>query len=267
MLPLKTPHVPTNSEELAAALTAGLGEMFELPPRGPVVAVEGGFPVLDRLHIDLTGAVARRDYRPAPPNGTREGRLSVRHLEIVGQPVRHAAASLFVRLRAQEAHLESTRDEAGRSILLPVDAAAGHLATRIDRADLEALVLAELRHAAREHGVTIEQSELRLTGAGRSLGVQLSVTASKKVLLVVRTTVRGQGRLTLDDALNATVSDLSCHGEGMIGALVTGMVQQHLRAWEGRTIPLTAFALGKLRLKDLRLNLEQGLDIEADLAG
>jgi hypothetical protein len=266
MLPLRDDSLPATPADLAASLKEGLAAVFQMPTTtNPVQVNAPAYPALEQLRIDVTEAAIRADYRPAPASGPRRPGVTVAHFEIVGRPVRYAQAPIFLELSADDARFEITHDANGRPILDPSDARDGKLSVRVGQADLQALLLAAARAAAAAHSVNIESVDVQLRGRGpRSATVELRVTASKKVFLApVRVIVRGQGTLTIDDLLQATISGLSCQGEGIVGAMVTGMIQDELKQWEGRTIPLTAFSLGSLRLRDLRIDCQNGLNLDA----
>ena len=47
------------------------------------------------------------------------------------------------------------------------------------------------------------------------------------------------GRADVDDDLNATLSELSCTGEGAIGSMAAGFVQKQLKEYECSGVRLT----------------------------
>ena len=73
MLPLGAQIFPATSDELLTSLTTGLAGVFQLPPRPIVLASGAAYPILDTLHVDLSGARIRDEFRPAPPAGPRVG--------------------------------------------------------------------------------------------------------------------------------------------------------------------------------------------------
>src|SRR5438105_722770 len=128
--------------------------MFDLPPARTAVEVDGtGYPTLARLRIDLTGASARKDYRPTPPAASGPAGLSAARLEIAGRPVHYGQAAFFVELTGEDVRLEFARDELGRTVLNPVDAARGHISSHIHQSDLQALIFSGAQAAAAAHGV------------------------------------------------------------------------------------------------------------------
>ena len=71
------------------------------------------------------------------------------------------------------------------------------------------------------------------------------------------------GRLDIDDALIATVSDLKATGEGAIGSLAAGIVQGKLKPFNGKKIPLMAFSLGDVALRDLKIAVKNNVQVTA----
>ena len=96
------------------------------------------------------------------------------------------------------------------------------------------------------------------------MSVNARVTVSKKVFLAVaKAVIRCRGRVKIDDALNAHITQLHCEGEGMVGTMVVGLLHNEIKQWEGRQIPLATFSLGSLHLHDVKIRTEAGLRVEA----
>jgi hypothetical protein len=141
-------------------------------------------------------------------------------------------------------------------------ASNGHVAISIPAEDLETLAGEIARSEAGKQGVVIEDVLLNLTSRGpRSLGAELRVQARK---LFLRTTIRIAGQLDIDDQLVAHLSGLSCNGEGAIGALVCGVLTPHLQRLQTRNFPLLALPLGEVKLRDIRLDADDGIKVTAE---
>jgi hypothetical protein len=265
MLLLGNHSLPTNRDELNASLHTGLQSAFLLPARDSIVSADGSFPALTNLALNLTGASMKPDYRPARPQGARQPAIYVRQFRIEGRPVRYEQSGINLELVAEDMQFDFSRDALGRNLLDPSAARHGQLHASIAQADLQTLFLTAVRQAAAEHDAAVEHGEIKLTSRGtRSAHVHLRVVASKKVFLTrVEATIHAEGRLDVDDSLNATFSGLSCKGEGMVGTLVAGMVRQEIKHWEGRSLPLATIGLGSLRLRDLHIRCENGLHVQA----
>jgi hypothetical protein len=75
------------------------------------------------------------------------------------------------------------------------------------------------------------------------------------------------GRVDVDDRLVARLSELDVAGEGMMVALAVNMVRGRVTALEGKEFPLTAFALGGVRLRDVQLQVGDELTVTAAFGG
>ena len=72
-----------------------------------------------------------------------------------------------------------------------------------------------------------------------------------------------RGKLDVDDALNATVSGLTCTGEGVVGGASAGIVQKKIQAYNDTVIPLMAFSLGDVKLRDLKIVVKDAVQVSA----
>jgi hypothetical protein len=71
------------------------------------------------------------------------------------------------------------------------------------------------------------------------------------------------GRIAIDDALNAKISDLKLDGDGMILKLAGSFAKPHLDRLEGRVFPLLAFAPGGLNLRNVEITAGERLRVHA----
>jgi hypothetical protein len=262
MFSLLQQDLPRNARELAAALDAGLRRLLEIPS-DPVVVREKGYPDLDEIAVDLSGARMRANApRPSFPAGEGDPALTARHLMVTAHPLSFGNAAVDLDLEAIEVVLHQNRGADDNILLLLHRTEAGHIAISISQHNLETLVAEIAKGEAGKHGVVIEDVLLNLTSRGpRSLGADLRVQARK---LFVRATIRIAGRLEIDDRLVARISRVSCEGEGAIGALVCGILTPHLQKVQTHAIPLLALPLGEVRLRDIRLNTGDGIKVTAE---
>ncbi|HEX8339805.1 MAG TPA: hypothetical protein VF624_02745 [Tepidisphaeraceae bacterium] len=264
MFPLAGKAFPKTDRELTDAIRGALLDVFTLSKSDNAVAASGGaFPELKKLTIDLDGArVSATEPPPKPtPTGKRTPGISVGQLEVSGQPIHYEKAKVNLHLKAKNVQLDFAKDKAGHPMLVLTDAAEGQAEAKIAADDLRAIVLAVAAAGAKEHGVTIQDVEIQLTSEGkRSVAAVVRVTARKSI---VKGVVRLTGRADVDDALNATVSDLSCQGEGMIGKMAAGFLAGKLEEFNGRQFPLMTFSLGDVKLRDLKVDAKNGLQVTA----
>jgi hypothetical protein len=131
----------------------------------------------------------------------------------------------------------------------------------ISTADLQALLLEGAKLAAGQQGVTIQDLQLDLSPKGpRSIAASVRVKAKKMFMSGI---ILLRGQLDIDDQLNATVSKLVCTGEGMVGSAAAGFLQKKLDSYEGMSIPLMAFSLGDVTLRDLQIKVNGAIQVTA----
>ena len=268
MFPLAGEDFPKSSEDLACAIRDALAEFLSLPDRTEIVVVEGGvFPEVDHVKVDLTNAIVTIDAPPPVPmpQGKRTPGITVGRLDVLGQPIRYQDARANFDFSASEVRFDFARDRAGKAILVLADAATGHVDAKIANADLQLLLTAAAKIAAKQQGVTIQDLQVRLTSNGpRTLQAEAHVKA-KKMIMTGRILLHG--RVEIDGDLEATLSNLSCTGEGVIGTMASGLLQHKLKQLEGQKVPLTTFSLGDVRLHDLSVSTADGLHLTAKFGG
>ena len=182
-------------------------------------------------------------------------------LEILGHPIRYEKSGLDLDLNGRKVKLDFAKDKTGKPMLVLADAEKGDVSAKISKADMQAVLLSVATLAAKQQGVTIQDLKVDLTSEGkRSVAAEARVKAKK---LMMSGVVVIKGKLDVDDELNATVSGLSCTGEGMIGSLAAGMVGNKLKAYEGKRIPLMAFSLGNVTLRNLKIAVNGSLQVTA----
>jgi len=252
---------PQTKEQLIRAIEQGLSEVFRFPARGNIVSAEGDWPNLDLLRVDVTGAVANVDQPPPDFRwvGDRLPAFAAGRLEVSGRPLRLGPAALTAELLADEARFEYDRDKQGRPLLILAAAHLGTASARMAHADLDALAREAAGAAAEPHGIAVSSFDLDLAQLGpRSIGAQVHVKARKMFLSAG---VQVEGRVDLDDAMSARLSNLHCRGDGVLGEIACVAIRTHLHRLEGRSYPLSA--LGDLRLHDVRVSVQDPVRLDA----
>lgn len=262
-MPLSGKKFPRSAEELESAINGALADVFEVPSAGGATVSGGKYPAVKTIKIDLDDA--RVSIVKPPPRlvgtGKRDRGPTVQKLDLSAQPVRYVHARLNLKLNAADVQFDFDRDKRGRPLLVLTGARAGTVDARITKRDLRGLLLDIAAVAGQEQGVTIQELDMALEPVGkRAVAADVRVKARK---LVFSGVVRVTCRLDIDDELNATLSELNCTGEGVIGAAAAGVMQKKVSAFEGRTIPLMAFSLGDLSLRDLRFDVRRDLHVSA----
>lgn len=264
MFPLAGKDFPTSADQLCTAIQNALAEVFSLAKKGSAITVRGGqWPHLKQVKVDLSGAQIKTLEPPPPPKpkGERQPGVTVGWLDITGDPIRYEKSELGLSLEAREVAFDFAHDAAGNAMLVLKDAADGNVDVKIGKDDLQSLLLAAAGAAAKQQGVTIQELQINLTSQGpRSIGADVKVKAKK---LMMSGTVSIRGKADIDDELVASLSDLSCTGEGVIGGMAAAFLQAKLKQLQGRRFPLMTFSLGDVSLRDLNVSTSNGLRVTA----
>lgn len=258
MLPIIAEKFPTTPEELAVALRGGLAA------RGITaqsLIVEGAsLAALDRLGVDLTGAQLTRGLRVSTGGADAGATVKVERFEICGKPLTFEGAPLQVEVEAEQAELRFAGQPADGALVL-ANATRGSIALSVAREALETLLHQLAKGAAEKQGVEVKKTKLELTSRGpRALSFRCAVTAK---LFVMSADLELSGKFDLDEQLNARLSGLELGGDAMITKLAGGFIRPHLDKLEGRVVPLLAFSLEELQLRDVEIATAAGLEIRA----
>ncbi|CAN5634383.1 hypothetical protein BH20VER1_BH20VER1_15360 [soil metagenome] len=262
MFPLYTKTFPATAADLAALLNESIQRVFTAA-RSPVSVTAKKYPELEGIHITLDGAELRSDPPPPPkPKGAGKPAYVVGELHLNASALSLGPATADLRLSARDVHLHQAKDAAGEIILLLQRAAEGEIEISAATDSIERGIAALAKQEAGKHGVTIDDVELAVEQRGeRSLDAEVQLRARK---LFFSTVIRIGAKLDLDDELNATISGLTCAGDGAIGSMACGFLKPHLEAIDGRMFPLMALPLGEIRLRDVRVSAADHLTVTAE---
>jgi hypothetical protein len=264
VFPLSGKTFPGTADELAASIRDALAEVLTLPKKAAPVTVDApAYPAVKRLAVNLDGAaVSAAEPPPKPePTGKRQPGVRVDRFTLTARPIRYGAGGIDLGLDAKDVDLAFAKDKSGRPLLVLTDAGEGNVEANVSKADIQALAKEAATAAAAQQGITVQTVEVDLRSTGeRSVVADVRVKAKK---LMVGGVVRLSAKLDVDNELTATVSGLSCSGEGMVGTLVASVVQPKLKPYEGRKVPLVAFSLGDVTLRDLTIDTSAGLRVTA----
>lgn len=263
MFPLAGKDFPSSSDELATSIEEALGEVFALPKKDGVTINGAKFPALQTVKINLSGAtVSAKKPPPKPkPVGKRQAGVRVAKLEVSGQPIQYEQTKLNLKVTGSGLVFDFARDKKGNPLLVLAEAEDGKVEAKITKKDIETLLTEAAGVAATQQGITIQDLDLDLKQNGpRSVAAEVRVKARK---LLMSGTIVITGKLDIDDELNATVSDLNCTGEGMVGKIAAGIVEKKIKPYDGTTIPLMTFSLGDVALRDLKIKVKDSVEVSA----
>jgi hypothetical protein len=211
------------------------------------------------MRLDLSGAVMEP---PALARGTgreprREGTMAASRLTLLARPLRFGRITVAeVALDARDAGLELILDSAGNRWLRLVDAAQGEFSLDLRAGEPDRILREALNVAATRYGAELKEGQLRLAQAGdASVTFQAQATGRKAF---VRGTVHVGGRLDLDEALHARLSDVKCSGRGILGLAFAAWLQSSMNDWQGERYPLLGPTFGLVKCHHLRVNVGAG---------
>jgi len=69
--------------------------------------------------------------------------------------------------------------------------------------------------------------------------------------------------MDVDDQLNGKITRLSCDGDQLLGPLISTIVNPQLDKYEGKKRPLVGFVYGNMKLRDLKINVDDGFKLDA----
>jgi hypothetical protein len=264
MFPLIASTFPATRGELAHAITAALANVLALPSRDSVVSIVGErFPVIERLEVDLSGASIRKDSMPHKPRPGQERQPgpSAQQFRVIAKPLSYESSRFDLSLDAREVRLDYARDRDGQPMLVLKSAQEGNVQARISHADLQAALLSLASQFAERQKIVIQDLHVTLTQASpRSVAAEVRI-AARKMFVTGVISVRGQ--VNIADDLTATISNLDASGEGVVGAMAAGLIRPQLQPHNGRVVPLLAFSLGDVALRDVSVTVDDGLHVTA----
>ncbi len=275
--PLAGDSLPASIDELIASMTKAYRQRADLPPdvQSPVVAT-GDYPNLDLLRIDMTGARVKPDFKPKSfQSPTRESNgLHVKRVEYVARPLQYVDGKTYLSITADDVTLNLLRAKPGAAKAKGADAQDDNAATLVmteasnGRALFE-VAIADLRTMFRmtaksgtgnRGGYVVRNVDFAVKSDDpRSLSCEMRVSG---FWFVLPTSFAFTGRVDVDDNFNAHLSNISCHGTDVGGLLFAGIVDNAIKKYEGRVMPLASFPGGKIQVRDLAISVDDAVHID-----
>ena len=253
--------IPVNAAGFQAAIEHGLAP-FGL--REGAVVLEGDFPRLDALRLDLTGARFDRRSTGSRAATHQEALCFIRALHASGQPIYVEDVPVELALHADDVVLAAAdaADGTGKVAVFQ-RAGGGKLELSVKRADLERALFSAGQEAASSKGAEVKSVNLQLESQGqRALAIRATVEAKA---IFFTTTVVVSGVAEIDDQLNARLRDLQCDGDGMIGKMAAGVLRPKFEQLQERVFPLGGAVRG-FALRNVTVSGGEELRIAADFA-
>ena len=182
MLPLLTKTFPADAAEFERLLNASIREIL-ITERDPVRVIDGNYPALREIGINLNGAAIRLN----PPEmrvskDERSPALSAESFSVQGEGISVGQGSINLALRASDVAFSCGEDAEGEIVLCLEHASGGTVEVSAGKSDLEAAIGELAGRAAERQGVKIEDVELALTQAGpRDIEAEVSLSGAQIV--------------------------------------------------------------------------------------
>ena len=253
---------PTDTPSLRTALTRGA---VPFGAREEAVTIEGDFPSLAALRMNLTGIRLDGKTRPAAAAENSAGGFFSRALDVTAEPARLGAVPISIRLRAADCVFAfGTAGDGARVLSLP-SCTNGTLDASAATADIEAALLGLARDAAAGHGAEVKSVQLTLAAESpRAISVT-AIAVAKAMFFTATLTIRG--RIAMDEDFNLRLSDATCTGDGMIANLAAAQLRPRLAELAARTFSLRAFLPAGLQPAEVVLSAGAALRISAAFGG
>lgn len=258
MLSLSADRPPTTIAELIEALQRGLQAQGITPKH---IEVSGdSFPALKELRIDLSETHLSRSFRPTRPQGEKTSPATFESVEILGRPIQFEGTPLNLHVAVQGATAGLYLQD-GTGCLALENATSGELTLDSGVAALEAALHRLAVEGGAKQGIDIKQTKISFTQEAAGV-VSFRVDVTAKVF-IMSASVALNGKLEVDEQLDARVSGLAITGDAMIEKIVSGFAKPHLDRWEGRTISLASFTPAGLKARSVELTAGSQLELRA----
>jgi hypothetical protein len=258
---------PKDAEQLRTALEGEIRKGVVFPVGQKLITWTGDYPTFDSFAIDLSGGQLDANHAPPKPTGAGPTKTAIaaKLFSVVAHPLLVNAANLHIDLQVRDAQMNYDRDAQGHLLLMPSRFGSGQLSIEMTLADLTYLMLSQAKVRAGAQGVTIEKLDVNLRQiSDRSLALEARITAKKSLFTGV---VQVTGRVDIDSAMRARLSNLDCRGENLTGNLAAGMLKPKLKQFDDREFPLADFAFAGVKLNDVHLVGVDPLRITAAFGG
>ena len=248
------------------SLCAALAHAVKLHGGGEgAVAIDGAFPSIETLRMNLTGVRldSRTPFAPAPEIAA--GGCFARALDITAKPALLASVPIQLKLHAEDCVFTFGIAADGTRAAWLQSVTTGILDVAATTADIEAALLTLARDAASKHGAEVKSVQVTLEAESPSQVAVTAIAVAKAMFFTATLTIRG--RIALDGEFNLRLSEATCTGDGMVANLAAAQLRPRLAELEGREFPLRSFLPAGLPVNGITLTGGAALQIRATFGG
>ncbi len=269
VFPLGKGPLPQTREQFVESLALGWKSHLRFSGESEIVHVNGGrFPALGSLHMQLGGGVidVNRPNKEPPlrPSGKVENRLAVRDFDLNAEPLIQDKTKLNIHVSATDARLDVEHDQQGRPMMMLADAKNATFRLHCTNADLERILVMDLNTVAQRYAVSIHKAMVKINAVNnRAVDVDLHLSTT---IAFIPAGLHFQAHLDIDNEMYAKLSRLKCEGDDALGPLIMGLIRPGLSKLEGKSRPVFSFPTGQLKLRDVKIQGGDEVEISATFA-
>jgi len=164
-------------------------------------------------------------------------------------------------LTANDATMALERDKTGRPVMMLEDARSGRLSFVVKISDVENLMLADAQEGLGHFGVDVDDIWLNVVAeTPRQVSVTLHIAME---IALVPAGITFKAHIAVDNAMNAKVTNMTLEGDDVLGPLVADFMRPKIVQHNNETRPLVAFPMGKIKLHDISMKVDDSLRLEA----
>lgn len=266
--PLNQDVLPGSLDELVEALATEYRARVALADDStPIVAFARNYPHIDTLAIDLTDGQIKSEYRPTAFKAVGRLQRDVLHVDRLSYqaiPLRYVDGSTNLRITATDVKLGLLRGRGEQSALVMTEAKNGQVLFEVPQDDLRAMFLTSAKTNGSRAGFNVRDVQMNLISHdSRSLTCELKV---RGFLLLLPAAFKITGRIDLDDQFNAHLSNVGCTAEDVGGLLIAGFIDGALKKYDGRVMPVASFPGAKIKIRDVKISVDESLRIHAQFS-
>jgi len=259
VFPLATNTLPTSAPDLASAIVDALRQRVHLSPAIPAVQiVETSYPHLKEFHVDLSHATIDTDPKTpkskSQPLAPLTPGLLADNFSFRADPIVINGAAMSLIISATNVRLDLAHDPDHHPMLVLAGAHSGTVTCQTTSDDLAKIFKSSANEKGKRVGLTVQSAKVNLKSDNdHDLSADLHLASR---LLLVPVGLHFTAKVEVDDSGNAHLSRLTCTGDDIAGALITTIIRPALSRYDNKTMPLIAFPTNDLRLRQVRVRVE-----------
>lgn len=253
---------PSDTSSLLHSLAS---EVEARGARADAVRIEGAFPSLETVQVDLTAVRLDTTKTSIAGSGSKTGGFFSRTLKVSAQPALFTTVPVTIHLRGEDCTFAFGTASDGKRVASLEGCSTGKMTVSAPTSEINDALLVLAKEAASAHGADVKSVQLTLVSENpRTLGVH-AVAVAKAMFLTATLTIRG--RAVLDDDFNLQLRDATCTGDGMLANLAAAQLRARIEEMQARTFSLRTLLPPGLQPREVEMSGGDSLQIRATFGG